>query len=274
MKFDDIKVYLVQKSVPVRHQMQLWVDHASNNAGYELPEDARAAELTVAVAGKRCYNSFVPGVNPNVQRVRTDIAAFIDNILSSAHGSVLEHAVFSFGIEGITRVGTAELNRHRAGVAISEQSMRYCRPKPQDGIPFWMPLSLRLADDDDEETRDLKAATLEIIRAAVAAVEERYFDLVHLWKLDDSSRDFKYKKAITSLLRRILPMGICTGGLWTFNVRALRHVITMRCVPAAEEEICEVARQMIEIMIAEEPNLFGDFEKFDGRYWRPKYVKV
>lgn len=211
MQFRDIRVYLVQKSVPVRHQMQLWIDDASNNAGYDLPEDAHAAELTIMAAGKRCYNSFVPGVNPNVQKVRTDIAAFIDNILASAHGSVLEHVVFSFGIEGITRVGTAELNRHRAGVAISEQSMRYCRPKPQDGIPFWIPLSLRPGNDDDEETRDLKAATMEIIRATLGVIEERYFDLVHLWDLNNSDKDFKHKKAVTSLLRRILPMGICTG---------------------------------------------------------------
>ena len=42
-----------------------------------------------------CYRSWEPGLNPNVRQVRTDQAKYLENILSMAHGSVLEHASFT-----------------------------------------------------------------------------------------------------------------------------------------------------------------------------------
>ena len=78
----------------------------------------------------------------------------------------------------------------------------------------------------------------------------------------------------SSLMRRIIPMGVATGGIWTLNIRALRHVCTMRCAESAEEEITVVAGKMLEIMMKEEPSLFGDFHPNEKGYWTPKYDKV
>ncbi len=55
-------------------------------------------------AGRLCYRSWEPGLNPNVVRVRTDQDAYLQNILSSAHGSVLEHVSFSFVLHNVSRV--------------------------------------------------------------------------------------------------------------------------------------------------------------------------
>jgi len=57
------------------------------------------------------------------------------------------------------------------------------------------------------------------------------------------------------------------------NIRALRHIIGMRCDPSAEEEICYVIGLIASTMIKEECNLFGDFEIKDG-FYKPKYWKV
>ena len=76
------------------------------------------------------------------------------------------------------------------------------------------------------------------------------------------------------MLRRIVPMGVATGGVWTLNVRALRHVCAMRCSAAAEEEIAVVAGMILERMMREEPSLFGDFHVDPEGYWRPVYNKV
>ena len=46
-------------------------------------------------AGKMCYRSWEPGLNPNVRKVRDDQAEYLQNILKQAHGSVLEHASFT-----------------------------------------------------------------------------------------------------------------------------------------------------------------------------------
>ena len=77
--------------------------------------------------GRACYRSWEPGLNPNVTRVRTDQKEYFANILRSAHGSVLEHANWSFALRNVSRVFTHELVRHRAGSAFSQESLRYVR---------------------------------------------------------------------------------------------------------------------------------------------------
>ena len=76
------------------------------------------AEKLVEVAGRTCYMSFSkprPGGNK----------AYIDHILEVGHGSVLEHAVFSLMITGVSRSLTHELVRHRSGFGYSQLSQRF-----------------------------------------------------------------------------------------------------------------------------------------------------
>lgn len=218
-------------------------------------------ESVIAAAAKRCYNSFEVGLNPNVTKVRQDFVKYFDNVLASGHGSVLEHATFSYAIEGITRVGTAELNRHRAGTAISEGSMRYIRL--DNGISWWLPMSLRGNDEQSVETRAIFEETFQFI-------EKQYSRLCELWHVDNLP--FDQKKKLTSMFRRIVPMGVQTGGVWTFNVRALRHVIELRSTPHAEEEIALIVGLIISDLKQDHPMLFGDFVL--DEFWTPKYHKV
>src|SRR5919201_244605 len=78
-------------------------------------------------AGKTCYRSWEPGLNPNVRKVRDDQDAYLQNILRQQHGSVLEHASFTFVLHNVSRVFTHEIARHRPGTAISQESLRYVR---------------------------------------------------------------------------------------------------------------------------------------------------
>ena len=48
------------------------------------------AQRLIEFMGRMCYRSWAPGLNPNVNRVRADSTAYLENILRSAHGSVLE----------------------------------------------------------------------------------------------------------------------------------------------------------------------------------------
>lgn len=61
-------------------------------------------ELIVEFGGRACYRSWEPGLNANVTRVRTDQREYFANILRSAHGSVLEHANYSFAFRNVSRV--------------------------------------------------------------------------------------------------------------------------------------------------------------------------
>jgi thymidylate synthase ThyX len=67
-------------------------------------ELASDAENLAEFAGKMCYRAWEPGLNPNVRKVRNDHEAYLQNILKQAHGSVLEHASFTFVLHNVSRV--------------------------------------------------------------------------------------------------------------------------------------------------------------------------
>ncbi|HEY2551683.1 MAG TPA: FAD-dependent thymidylate synthase [Streptosporangiaceae bacterium] len=221
----------------------------------ELDDAQNLAEL----AGKLCYRSWEPGLNPNVSRVRNDHAVYLQNILSSAHGSVLEHVSFSFVLHNISRVTTHELVRHRPGTAVSQESLRFVR---LDEIPFWFPEWAR----GDAELMKRATALLE-------QMEEFQRWMAGHFGLDDEGVKFSEKKHKTSFMRRFAPDGVATGMLWTANVRTLRHTVEARTDRAAEEEIRLVFGKIGELVRAEAPDLFGDYSVEDGA-WIPRWRKV
>ncbi len=271
MQHVEPQVFLIAKTAPDYQQIQGWLDFIGADK-FEIPsaESTSVGSLLVTLAGKRCYLSYQTGLNLNVTKVRQDLTAFIDNILESAHGSTLEHVNYTFALENVSRVFTAEFNRHRAGIAVSEGSFRYIRF--DEHIDYWIPSSIQESAEDSPEIRQAKADSREIFERAFAQMQENYRDLLQTWDYE-SLKQFKEKKKLTSLFRRIIGMGVATGGVWTGNLRALRHVFTMRCSAEAEEEICYVASMMLERMIEAEPDVFRDFHKENG-YWRPKHWKV
>lgn len=221
---------------------------------------ASDSETLIEAAGRICYRSWEPGLNPNVTRVRTDKTAYLQNILASAHGSVLEHAQFTFVFRHVSRVVTHELVRHRAGTAISQESMRYVR---MDDIPMWLP---EWAKQDEE--------LMTYIKSEVARAEEFQRWVARRYQLDDPESKFVEKKKVTSFMRRFAPGGHATDMVWSANIRALRHIIETRTAEGAEEEIRLVFGRVADIMIAAAPDLFGDFQKTESGAYVPKWRKV
>lgn len=218
------------------------------------------AETLVELAGKVCYKSWEVGLNPNVKKVRSAPKEYIENLLKSLHGSVIEHGTVTFALLNISRICSHEIVRHRVGVAISQESMRFVRPTD---IGFWIP-------DELSSEQHLK------IESAVQEIEKLYRDLEST--IDWGALTFEQKKRYTSALRRIIPDGIATNLVWTANHRTLRHVVTMRTDPAAEVEIRMVFDQVAQILKRDFPILYGDFERTelpDGTgQWKPKWVKI
>lgn len=270
----DIEVFPIAKTVVDKEAVRKWLDYLSVTDNWNFPDDEIVSNpaLNIALAGKRCYMSFQAGLNKNVTRIREDYGQYFDNILNSGHGSVLEHSVFSFAIEGCSRVFTAEMNRHRAGWAISEGSLRFIRF--DEFIPWWRPPSITPAEGDNEDLKIRKQRSFEIFQRAFQHQTECYKELLDVWDMDADHHNFHYKKVVTSCLRRIIGLGVATGGVWSGNIRALRHVITMRTSPQAEEEICYVFGKIAAYLKENEPLLFGDFYQDNEGFWRPKYVKV
>lgn len=204
------------------------------------------SEALVEVAGRLCYKSFAAGLNANVTKVREGNRSYLANILAQAHGSVLEHASASFVFLNVSRVLTHEIVRHRAGVGISQESLRYVR------------------------LTDLGAYEPDVFDDADKAVMENFFaqsenfqkHFADKYDLDDEA-SFARKKKLTSAMRRLAPIGLTTNIMVTANHRAWRHMIEMRANGHAEEEIQKVMRRVAEIMLERFPNLYQDMTLTD-----------
>lgn len=230
-----------------------WLDRRLD----EADGDPNPGELLVEAAGRACYRSWEPGLNPNVSRVRTDQGQYFGNILRSGHGSVLEHANYTLALRGVSRVFTHELVRHRAGSAFSQESLRFVRLAD---IGFRVPPALE----------PLREQVLSIVEQ----LEEFQRSAADELGLDEEGVPFHEKKEVTSALRRLAPIGLSTDIIWTANVRTLRHVIEMRTAPGAEEELRLVFDAIAARMLAEAPGLFQDFTRHDDGSWTPEHRKV
>lgn len=212
-------------------------------------------ETLIELAGRICYESYEVGLNPNVSKIRKDSKEYFANLLTKGDGSVVEQAQVSWAFLNVSRIFTHELARHRVGIAMSQESLRYVRPKD---IRFWIP---------DELGKDQRRA----IKDAVEEAERAYRRLEAMVPWGDLAMDSK--KRLTSALRRILPDGIATHVIWTANHRTLRWVIEMRTDSAAEVEMRMVFDQVAQICVREYPLLYQDFvrkELPDGTgSWRP-----
>jgi thymidylate synthase (FAD) len=230
-----------------------WLERRSS----EAEQSPNSGELIVEFGGRACYRSWEPGLNPNVTKVRTDQREYFANILRSAHGSVLEHANYSFALRNVSRVLTHELVRHRAGSAFSQESLRYVR---LTDIGFRVPAAL---EPVREQVLSIVEQLEEFQRSAAAELG-----------IEEDGLPFHAKKEVTSALRRLAPLGLSTDIIWTANVRTLRHVIEMRTSEGAEEELRFVFDKIARIMQAEAPGLFQDFTRAEDGSWVPEFRKV
>jgi thymidylate synthase (FAD) len=249
LDWDQIREYLTE----VGESALDWADRMWD-------ADTDAGDALTEFGGRLCYRSWAPGLNVNVTKVREDSTEYLGNILEQQHGSVMEHANFSFVLRHVSRVLTHELVRHRAGCAYSQESLRYVR---FTDLPVWFP-DWALADEE----------LMYQLRRWVEGTEDLQAWMADHFKLDEPGVKFSAKKMYTSFMRRFAPMGVATDILMTMNIRTLRHVIYMRTSMGAEEEIRLVMDQVAQLCLAEFPGLMQDFDPNEAREWAPKWVKV
>ncbi len=271
------KVFLVGETRVNRDGLAAYLEHIGVP---EWESDAPSdPELLTEVMGRLCYRSFKPGLNPNVTKIRERNSDYIQNIIRVKHGSVIEHATVNFIFANVSRVFTHELVRHRPGVAISQESLRFVR---LDTLDQWIPAVIRESPE-----------ALEVFARTFAELERIQLDLAGLFELDKMKEcdkcdgagqrngsecskckgtgevgalPFSTKKVITSAMRRLAPIGVATNIGWSANIRTIRWLLEARTHPSAEEEIRLVFSQVGKLMLERYPNLFADFktEEVDG----------
>ncbi len=264
MKFVEPEVYLIAETKIDLKELRGLLESLGGKVALDWFSRTEAAsesdgELLTEVAGRVCYKSFGVGLNPNISRIRESSKDYVQNTLSKGDGSIFEHATCTFAFLNVSRVFTHELVRHRVGVAISQESLRYVRPTD---LGFWLPPDLQ--------------SKKGMIKSIVEDIEENYRKLegAHSWE----SMSFDVKKRVTSALRRILPQGMSNAIIWSANHRTIRHVITMRTAESAEIEIRYVFDKVAQTVKKKFPLIYQDFESKeleDGtKSWTPKFMKV
>lgn len=193
-----------------------------------LIEHTPNPERTVALAARLCYSP------TSIDELReklaaTDIESFLDKIMSLGHHSVLEHASFTFGIEGVSRVTTHQLVRHRIA-SFSQQSQRYVSHKEE--FTSIMPDSIA----ENFEARQIFAFMSETVHKAYAQLIE----------MGIPAEDARY----------ILPNATETKIIMTMNARELLHYFALRCCQRAQWEIREMSVEMLRLVKRIAPVIF------------------
>lgn len=200
------------------------------------------------IAGQLCYMSFGKKRTYNAQA-----GTYFANVKAAGHGSILEHANFSVLLYGVSRSTTHELVRHRAGMAISQQSQRYVsgkllrfveRPEYQNEDMLHQKFLARI-DRSRKEYEEITGVILSQQKSGKALLQgEQKTDL---------------RKKVQQTARSVLPNETEAPLVLTGNVRAWRHILSMRASAHAETEIREVAVRLFLCLTQVESFLFDDF---------------
>lgn len=153
--------------------------------------------------------------------------AGLASAIESGHGSVLEHAVFTFRVEDLSRAALAQLTRHRIA-SFDVESQRYV---PLNDPDFVIPESI--------ENSEYAEQAKNVMRLAMQ---------VYGWLMDAGvpCEDARY----------VTPQAVPTKLLVTMNARELHHFFALRCCNRAQWEIRELADKLLEICKEEAPSLF------------------
>lgn len=237
------RVYLLGRQSVVEEELARFL----GDEGLTFTTDSRvAAEILNEVAGRTCYMSFGKGRKSNQE--------YLDNILSSKHGSVLEHAVWNFLITGVSRALTHELVRHRAGFGYSQLSQRYV---DESEARYVIPPLYQQAPELREKWRQ----TIEHVRTAYRELAEMTSEYVQQKHPDMPARD--RRKSARQAARSVLPNACETKIFVTGNSRAWRHFLEQRGSPHADTEIRLLAVEICRVLKRESPNLFHDIDLSD-----------
>lgn len=185
-------------------------------------------ESIAATAARLCYSA--SSIEELMDKDSFDHVALLEKVIELGHYSVLEHAVLSFGVEGISRACSHQLVRHRLA-SYSQQSQRYVSHKER--FEAVTPPSVAdvpaLAERFESVLDQIHEAYREMIEAGIPAEDARF----------------------------LLPNAATTKIIITMNARELRHFFALRCCRRAQWEIQAMAKEMLRQARLVAPILFA-----------------
>lgn len=201
-------------------------------------------EKTVAAAAKLCYSK--SDISTLMDGLTDEkVANFLEKLSNLGHASPLEHASFTFGIEGVSRSFLAQISRHRIA-SFSVQSQRYV---DMDNADHVVP----------KEIYDAGYSAVRLYEESIKSSFNNYNELKEeLTKkyIAEGMKESPAKKKAQEDARYLLPEACCTRMIVTMNARELNHFFNLRCCNRASREIREVAEEMLKLVYPVAPHLF------------------
>ena len=191
-----------------------------------------------ALAAKVCRGSG-KDYDPEV-----DNSEIIKKVVGYGHESIMEHVYFTFLIEGISRVVSHQLVRHRIA-SYSQESQRHVKPKGGFGGWYVIPESIRK-----------KPYGIQMFNRAIDKIVGVYNALEQMGIPKEDARF-------------ILPNATRTSILVTMNARTLMNFFEHRICNRAQWEIKRMATMMLYLLKKSSPILFEDWEPKCGRCKEP-----
>lgn len=165
----------------------------------------------------------------------------------SKHASTIEHLVYSFDIDGISRACLQELARHRIA-SYTVKSSRYTLQELKDEKPFNDESSAFYSLTDDCFDRASKYVVLPnnylVDKSIVYALEELRCALI-----DGVPND---------IAKYCMPEAYKTSLVMTINARALQNFLELRTSKHALWEMQLLAKAMYEVIPEDHKFLFSD----------------
>ncbi|MBQ8303759.1 MAG: FAD-dependent thymidylate synthase [Clostridia bacterium] len=208
-------------------------------------------ERTVASAAKLCYS---PASIDDVRSGLTDekTASFVEMLAEIGHESPIEHASFTFGIEGVSRALLAQITRHRMA-SFSVQSQRYVA---EHDFQFVTPPEIAAEPEALKIFNEAMADDLKKYNALADILSAKHKAQMIADGMDEKAATRAAEKKAIEDARFVLPNACETKMIMTMNARSLMNFFHHRCCNRAQWEIREVANQMLALVFEVAPNLF------------------
>ncbi len=208
-------------------------------------------EKVVAAAAKLCYSdAHIDDLLDGLTEEKT--TKFLNMLTDLGHASPVEHASFTFGIEGVSRTLLAQITRHRIA-SYSVQSQRYVR---LDDFRYVVPPEIEAIPEAKQAFIDAMNEDARRYLDLVKKLEEAHTAEYMAQGMEEKAARAKASKLANEDARFVLPNACETKMVVTMNVRSLNNFFSLRCCNRAQWEIRELAKEMLKLVYPVAPTLF------------------
>jgi thymidylate synthase (FAD) len=219
----------------------------------ELLQYTPEPEKLVAAAAKFCYSkSGVDDIMEGLDGEKT--ASYVKMITELGHTSIIEHASFTFGIEGVSRSLLAQITRHRIA-SFSVQSQRYVR---ENMFEYVVPPQIEADAKAKEEFVSAMNEDQRHYEKLAAILKQRHKARLTENGMSEKAADSAAEKLAIEDARFVLPNACTTKIMMTMNCRGLYNFFSLRCCDRAQWEIRALAQEMFRLVYAVAPHVFAN----------------